>query len=113
VLVDARSQLEHEGIVGTPCCDARGHIPGSVHFEWTNTVAATGDLTAPQRLEELLASAGIHPETDVIVYCHTNPRGALLALAMRHAGHPQTRLALGGLHEWSGRGFPVAPEQAE
>lgn len=113
LLVDARSQLEHEGIVGTPCCDARGHIPGSVHFEWTNTVAATGELTTPQRLEDLLSSAGIHPESDVIVYCHTNPRGALLALGMRHAGHPQTRLALGGMHEWSGRGFPVAPQHDE
>lgn len=104
-LVDARSQLEHEGIVGPPCCPYRGHIPGSLNLEWSHLLAATGDL---QQRERVLAEArhlGLREDEEIIVYCHSGHRAAVAAVALRSAGFTKVRHSFGSWHEWSHRGL--------
>lgn len=109
-LVDTRSQLEHEGIVGSPCCPYRGHIPGSVNLEWSHLLAATGDLHGPDRIREEAHAVGLREDDEIIVYCHTGQRSAVAALALRAAGFTNVRNYLGSWHEWSKRGMPSSPE---
>jgi thiosulfate/3-mercaptopyruvate sulfurtransferase len=110
-MVDTRSQLEHEGIVGTPCCSCRGHIPGSLHLEWVTLLSATGDLHGPDRIREEAQRIGLTPEHDIVVYCHSGHRSAVAGLALRAAGFTKTRNSLGSWHEWCLRDLPVAPER--
>lgn len=110
-LVDARSQLEHEGLVGSPCCQCRGHIPGSLHLEWASLLDPTGQVLAPERIREQARQIGLSDSDEIIVYCHSGVRSALAALALRSAGFERVRNYLGSWHEWSHRGLPAAPEQ--
>ena len=105
-LVDTRSQLEHEGIVGSPCCQYRGHIPGSVNLEWSQLLAATGDLHGPDRIRAAAHDVGLSENDEIIVYCHTGQRSAVAGLALRAAGFTRVRNFLGSWHEWSHRGMP-------
>lgn len=110
-LVDTRSQLEHEGIVGSPCCAYRGHVPGSLHLEWTSLLSATGDLHGPDRIRDEAHQIGLEEDDDIIVYCHSGQRSAVAGLALRAAGFRNVRNSLGSWHEWAHRGLPAAPER--
>lgn len=109
-LVDTRSQLEHEGMVGSPCCAYRGHIPGSVHLEWTALLSATGDLHGPTRIRHEAHHVGLRENDEIVVYCHTGQRSAIAGLALRAAGFHRVRNSLGSWHEWSLRGLPRGPD---
>lgn len=108
-LLDVRSQLEHEGIVGSPCCAARGHIPGSLHLEWSRLLSASGQLLDAARIQDELAQIGLGPSDALIVYCHSGVRSALATLILRDAGFTRVRNSLGSWHEWAQRGLPLAP----
>lgn len=110
-LVDTRSQLEHEGIVGPPCCLRRGHIAGSVHLEWTALLSPTGDLHGPDRIRQEAHHVGLSEEDEIVVYCHSGHRSAIACLALRAAGFSRTRNYLGSWHEWSQRDLPRGPEE--
>ncbi len=103
-LIDARSQLEHEGIVGPPCCGSRGHILGSLHLEWTSLISPTGSFHPDDRIARMMDELAVAPSDQIIVYCHTNVRAAFATLVLRNAGFANVRAALGGWHEWSTRG---------
>lgn len=110
-VVDTRSQLEFEGIIGSSCCPYRGHIPGALNLEWSHLLAASGDLLGPDRIREQAQHVGLHEDDDIIVYCHTGLRSAVAGLALRAAGFTRVRNSLGSWHEWSSRGMVGALEQ--
>ena len=105
-LVDTRSQLEHEGIIGAQCCNGRGHIPGSAHVEWTSFIAGTGALRQAKRVVDELWTTGLDIEDPIITYCHDGRRAAFTTLALRAAGFRNVRCSIGGWHEWSSHGLP-------
>jgi thiosulfate/3-mercaptopyruvate sulfurtransferase len=104
-VVDARSQLEHEGIVGSPCCGSRGAIPGSVHLEWTACFDMLGEPRDAATLRAQLAQVGIEADEPVVVACHAGHRAAITARVLRAAGIRNVRVSLGSWHEWCGRGL--------
>lgn len=104
-VVDARSQLEHEGIVGAPCCTGRGAIPGSVHLEWTAFFDMAGAVRAGEQVREIAAHVGLDPDDAILVTCHAGHRAAIAARVLRSAGFRDVRLSLGSWHEWSARGL--------
>ena len=104
-LVDARSQLEHEGIVGSPCCPYRGHIPGSLNLEYSHLLAATGDIRGAHSIRAEAQHLGLGQDDPIIVYCHSGHRSAVAALALRSAGFSNVRNSFGSWHEWSHRGL--------
>jgi len=105
VVLDVRSQLEHEGIVGAPCCAARGAVPGSVHVEWTACFDMFGDPRPADHIVELLAQVGLAPDDRVVVTCHAGHRAAIAARVLRSSGFRNVRVSLGSWHEWAGRGM--------
>ena len=109
-LVDTRSQLEHEGIIGAQCCQGRGHIPGSAHVEWTSFISGTGALRPTRRIVNDLWNTGLDIEDPIITYCHDGRRAAFTALAMRAAGYRNVRCSIGGWHEWSSHRLPSSSD---
>lgn len=104
-VVDARSQLEHEGIIGAPCCEHRGAIPGSVHVEWTACFDMFGAPRPVDRIVELMDHVGLAPDDRIIVACHAGHRAAIAARVLRAAGFRDVRVSLGSWHEWVARGL--------
>jgi thiosulfate/3-mercaptopyruvate sulfurtransferase len=78
-VLDTRSQLEHEGIVGASCCRVRGALPGCFHLEWTALTDMSGELHTPERTAEILAHVGINAAAPIIVTCHAGHRAAVAA----------------------------------
>lgn len=105
VVLDARSQLEHEGIVGAPCCASRGAIPGSIHLEWTSCFDMFGAPRDRDHVLGLLRQLGIGPDDHVIVTCHAGHRAAIASRVLRSVGMRNVRLSLGSWHEWAARGL--------
>lgn len=104
-IIDARSQLEHEGIVGSPCCAGRGAIPGSVHLEWTELLDISGAPCSPARARDVVAHVGIDPDAPLIITCHAGHRAAVAARVLRSVGFRDVRVSIGSWHEWSCRGL--------
>jgi thiosulfate/3-mercaptopyruvate sulfurtransferase len=103
IVVDTRSQLEHEGIVGPPCCGRRGAIPSSFHVEWTAFFDASGQPHAPERVRAIAEHLGMHRDDALILTCHAGHRAAWAACILRHAGFTNVRVSLGSWHEWAGQ----------
>lgn len=102
-ILDVRSQLEHEGIVGAPCCSARGALPGSVHLEWTAFLDMSGQPHPPERVAEIAMHVGLDRALPIIVMCHAAHRASVAARVLRAAGFGDVRVSLGSWHEWSAR----------
>jgi thiosulfate/3-mercaptopyruvate sulfurtransferase len=104
-VVDARSQLEHEGIIGAPCCQHRGAIPGSVHVEWTACFDMFGAPRPAERIVELMDQVGLGPDDRIVVSCHAGHRAAIAARVLRASGFRDVRVSIGSWHEWVGKGL--------
>jgi thiosulfate/3-mercaptopyruvate sulfurtransferase len=95
-LVDVRSREEYDGTAGYPCDPVQGHIPGAVHIELDEILAAGRD-----DLGALLEGRGVEPGP-IVLYCHSGSRSGIAAAALTAAGFEATNYA-GSWHEWSRR----------
>jgi thiosulfate/3-mercaptopyruvate sulfurtransferase len=109
VIVDARSPAEYSGF------DVRakrgGHIPGTVNIDWLRNVT-NDDLktfkSAPE-LRKMYEAAGVTPDKDIIVHCHTGVRAAHTVFALTLLGYSQLRNYNGSWQEWGNRpDLPIA-----
>lgn len=91
---------------------AGGHIPGAVAIDWpamelgTTTDAAISDWAASMR--ELVASLGIDPASDVVIYDEGTLFAARLWWLLEFLGHDTKRVLDGGYPAWQRLGLPVA-----
>ena len=101
VIVDTRSDGEY---CGTTVRAARGGaVPGAVHLEWTNNLAADGAFKGTSELKEMYERAGVTPDRDVVTYCQGGYRAAHSYLALRLLGYPRVRNYIGSWKEWGDR----------
>ncbi len=81
----------------------QGHIPGAVGFNWQKELQEQV-VRAPvgkERLEELLSSAGVTPDTTLVLYGDNNNWFAAWALwILKYYGHRDVRLLNGGRVKW-------------
>jgi thiosulfate/3-mercaptopyruvate sulfurtransferase len=80
-----------------------GAIPGAVHLEWTNNLAADGTFKTSDELKQMYAHAGVTPDRDVVTYCQGGYRAAHSYLALRLIGYPRVRNYVGSWKEWGDR----------
>lgn len=100
VIWDARSEEEFAG--ARAFAAKAGHIPGAVHYEWTNAMDKSNNL----RLRDLneirreLASRGIEGNKEVITHCQTHHRSSFTWLVGRILGFESIRGYPGSWAEW-------------
>jgi thiosulfate/3-mercaptopyruvate sulfurtransferase len=83
----------------------QSHIPGAVHLDYAQIVAARrpvmGLLPEKQQLEDTLSSAGLSRELHVVAYDDEGGgRASRLLWTLDAAGHDHFSLLNGGLHAW-------------
>ena len=100
VLLDARSLQEYQGV--KKYARRGGHIPGAVHFDWINAlnVAENLKIRPVDELKSKLASMGVVPEKEVIVYCQAHHRSSHVFVLLKHLGFPNVKGYPGSWSEW-------------
>ncbi|MEW5855240.1 MAG: sulfurtransferase [Myxococcota bacterium] len=91
-----------------------GHVPGAVGWNWSSQLCDTHqrDILSREQFEKLMSSAGITPETTVVLYGDNNNWFAAWALwQMKIYGHRDVRLMNGGRGKWLAEGRELTLEQ--
>lgn len=122
-LLDVRDVDEWIGASSSPYgpdfCPRKGRIPNARWIEWYRLMKPGADgpvfKAGPEVLAECL-TAGITPETPVIVYCFKGARASNTFLILKEAGIKNVKIYFGSWNEWSRdpslpieEGFPQAP----
>lgn len=103
VVWDARSAEEYRGEKGQ---NARlGHIPGAVHFEWTEAMDRERNLRIRDYAELLteLGARGLNPEQHIVTHCQSHHRSGLTWLVGQALGFSDVRAYPGSWKEWGNR----------
>ena len=97
--LDTRSQAEFD----------QGHLPGARCWDWFNAVPAGSWECSrdPEALRSELATLGVRPSEEVVVYCRSGMRAAHTYIVLRQAGFGRVRLYDGSWQEWSMRSAPL------
>ena len=99
-IVDARSPAEYRGE------DVRtrrgGHIPGAVNIEWTRVHDHRRHLRLKSEddLHHIFQAAGITPEKQIITYCQSHHRSALIYFTLKYLGYPRVKGYPGSWSDW-------------
>ena len=94
VLVDTRDPSEY----------AAGHLPGAINLDWRAVVDdETRGLKPPSERKAIFDSAGITPETHVVLYCNTARRISHTYIVLRSLGYTDIDFYEGSLTEWRAR----------
>ena len=101
VIVDTRSDGEYVGAIVRAA--RGGAVPGAVHLEWTNNLAADGTFKSSDELKQMYEHAGVAANREVVTYCQGGYRAAHSYLALRIAGNPRVRNYIGSWKEWGDR----------
>ncbi|MBF0422982.1 MAG: sulfurtransferase [Magnetococcales bacterium] len=107
VLVDTRSEKEY---LGQTQRHPRGHIPGAIHYDWTDSLMGPRDVRLKDRalIEKNLVDLGLaDQQREVVVYCETAHRAAHTWLLLHDLGYTHVRLYDGSMAEWRVLELPV------
>ncbi len=99
---DARSPEEYDGLKGNN--QRRGHIPGAVNLEWTDTMDKSRQLRL-RDLSELvgeLAAMGIDADSEIATHCQSHHRSGLTWMIGHTLGY-NIRAYPGSWQEWGNR----------
>ena len=91
----------------------QGHVPGALGWNWTTQLCDTlvRDIIPQDKFEELMASAGIAPDTTVVLYGDNNNWFAAWALwQMKIYGHEDVRIMDGGRKKWLAEGRALSTD---
>jgi thiosulfate/3-mercaptopyruvate sulfurtransferase len=99
ILIDARTLAEYSG------ADQRaarpGHIPGAVHFDWNHSKeSGTHHFKPAGELRAQLQTLGVMPDKEVICYCQSHQRSAVLCLLLEALGYPDVKGYPGAWSDW-------------
>ncbi|MGM0592643.1 MAG: sulfurtransferase [Halobacteriota archaeon] len=98
LLVDTREREEFEA----------GHLPGAVRFDWREAVDDETRRRRPaNELRALLASHGIVPDRELVLYCNTARRISHTYVVLRSLGYDDVAFYEGSLTEWLDHGGAV------
>ena len=99
-LVDTRSVPEYTG--ERKLAERGGHIPGAVHFEWTEAMDMVNfrKLRSDDELRNLFAARGVTPDREIITYCQTHHRSSHTWLVLKHLGYKRIKGYPGAWSDW-------------
>ena len=99
-LLDARTPQEYQG--EKKFAEKAGHIPGAIHFEWTDAMNRSNNLRLLpeaillQRLEE----TGLTPDKEIICYCQSHHRSAFSYVMLKSLGYENVKGYPGSWSDW-------------
>mgnify|MGYP001626237796 CR=1 FL=1 len=104
LLIDARSREEYVGAI-----EIWGHIPGAINIPWNLLLdVRTNRFKSSSELRELFNYYGVSPGDDIVIYCRSGGRSALMWFALTQIlGYSRVRVYLGSWLEWFSRGAPI------
>lgn len=100
VILDARSAQEYNGI---KVFAARGgHMPGSVHYDWTNAMDQNNNLKLKDAdtLKSDLAALGITADKTIVCHCQSHHRSAHTCLMLSSIGFEKVKGYPGSWSDW-------------
>lgn len=102
-LIDARSLAEYDG--SRRFARRGGHIPGAIHWEWTEAMDQSRNLRlkVDETLLGNLRKLGINNEQTLICYCQTHHRSSYLYVVFRHLGFDKVKGYPGSWSDWGNR----------
>lgn len=118
---DLEAQLDNDVLLIVDLCRpqtyAQAHIPGAVHVEYGQIVAARppvmGLLPSEEQLSQVLGSLGLTGHTFVVAYDDEGGgRASRLLWTLDVVGHQHHALLNGGLHTWVAENRPLSAEAA-
>lgn len=100
LLVDARSPAEFLG--EDKRSQRGGHIPGAVNLDWTLTKDPNRSMRfrSESELEDLLAQRGIVRDQEIVCYCQSHQRSALLCILLESLGFKRVKGYPGAWSDW-------------
>jgi thiosulfate/3-mercaptopyruvate sulfurtransferase len=99
-LLDARSLAEYNG--HKAFSNKAGHIPGAIHYEWTDAMDKAKNLRMLpiEEIQKTLTEKGFNKDQSIVVYCHSHHRSAYSYYVLRAAGFKQIKGYPGSWSEW-------------
>ncbi|HVR73032.1 MAG TPA: sulfurtransferase [Planctomycetota bacterium] len=91
-----------------------GHVPGAIAWNWDRELCDTvqRDIIPKEKLEQLLASSGITPETTIVLFGDNNNWFAAWAFwQLKIYGHKDVRIMNGGRKKWLEEGRELTKER--
>lgn len=82
----------------------KGRLPGSVWAEWYDfmeEVDGIAQFKSAEAIQALMASRGIKPSDDIIIYCFKGARASNTYVALTLAGFEKLRIYFGSWNEWA------------
>lgn len=100
VLLDARSLPEYTG--AKKFAEKAGHIPGSIHSEWTDTMDRNNNmrLLPVEDIQRKLDEMEINKDKEVICYCQSHHRSAFSYYVLRILGYENVKGYPGSWSDW-------------
>ena len=100
LLLDAREKDEYEGM--DQAKKSKGHLPGAIFMNYKEVLTPTGAYKSKDEILAIAAHYGVSTEKEVIVYCQTGIKAAVLYVALKEiAGFPNVKLYAGAYAEWA------------
>lgn len=102
-LLDARSRAE---FIGEKKLALRGgHIPGAIHYEWTDAMDRQNNfrLRPSAELRNDLGRLGVTPDREIVTYCQTHHRSSFTYVLLKHLGYDKVRGYPGSWSDWGNR----------
>lgn len=99
-LLDARSVAEHRGTKAFAL--KGGHIPGAIHYEWTDAMDRNNNLCMlpVKEIEKTLLDKGFDKDKTIVAYCHSHHRSSYSYYVLKAAGFKKIKGYAGSWSEW-------------
>jgi len=98
-ILDARTPEEYNGTSEKPV--SKGHIQGSINLNHLDVLTSTKAFKSKDALEALAGKMGLSPSNELILYCRTSIRGAVLYVAFVDIlGYKNVKVYDGAYTEW-------------
>ncbi len=99
-LLDARSLAEYTG--EKKYSAKAGHIPGAIHFEWTDAMDKASNLRRlpADLLTQRLNDLGLSMDKEIICYCQSHHRSAYSWLVLKSLGYENVKGYAGSWSDW-------------
>ncbi len=99
-LLDSRSAAEFQG---TKAFALRGgHIPGAIHYEWTDAMDRNNNLCMRpiKEIQQVLMDKGFSKDKTIVAYCHSHHRSSFSYYVLKLAGFKNIKAYAGSWSEW-------------